>query len=180
MTGRVRLNLAVAALSWTVLSGLTTGPQGAVQEVQSLTQAKVSLPDAIRVAEQTAHGRAVSAVYELGSSSPPYYEVKVLHEDGRKLTRYELNPNTGKVNGTTDERPEQLFTHLRPSSIENAPISLSGAVETAEERAGGKATAASIERGADQVRYSIAIARLDGTTQDVKVNGSDGRVAAAD
>ncbi|HZO21180.1 MAG TPA: PepSY domain-containing protein [Steroidobacteraceae bacterium] len=178
MTGTVRPLIALTALLGTLLSGLTTGAEGVVQEAQSLTQAKVSLPDAIRLAEQSARGRAVSAAYELGSSSPPYYEIKVLHEAGRKLTRYDLNPNTGKVKGASDERIEPLFTHLRPSSVASARVSLSRAVETAEERAGGKATAAAIERGTEPLRYSIAIARLDGTTENVQVNGSDGTVAA--
>lgn len=179
---KVRGKYVIAAITfcWALATGSAVASESAVHQAQSLIQAKVSLTDAIRIAERDGNGHAISASYELRSGNPPYYEVKVLGQHGGKLTRYDLNPNTGKVNASSDERLEKVFTRLKPTSIENAPTSLSRAIETAEERAGGKATDATIDRDGSQVKYSVEIARLDGTTDKVKINGSDGKVASAD
>lgn len=144
-----------------------------------MDQAKVSLTEAIRIAESKGNGQATSAEYELKSGNPAYYEVKVLSNDGQKLTRYELSPSTGKVKEVSDEKFEKFFTRLKPTAIQNAPTSLTRAITTAETRAGGKAREAEIDRGGDQLIYSVEVVRLDGTSEKLKINGSDGKVAAA-
>jgi uncharacterized membrane protein YkoI len=103
----------------------------------------------------------------------------VLSSDGQKLTKYELSPDSGKVKDANDDKIDKLFTHLQPSAVQNAPTSLSRAIKTAEARAGGKAVDATIDRDGDQVQYTVKVVKLDGDSEKVKVNGSDGKVASA-
>lgn len=171
---------AAAAVSWAMVSGIAGASVLAVHEAQSLTQAKVSLADGIRLAEQLGNGHAVSASYEVPSSSPPFYAIHVLRGVGGQLTRYDLSPNTGKVQQAGDEHFDRLFGSLKPASIENVRTSLADAIQAAEARAGGKATDATIDRDGGQLNYKVDIARLDGSTQRVKVEGSDGTIAATE
>ena len=172
--------IAATAVSWAMLAGVAGASASSVHEVQSLTQAKVSLTEGIHFAEQHANGHAISASYEVPNGRPPYYLIEVLRGDGLNLTRCELSPNTGKVQPAGDQHLSRLSGRLKPAAVENAPTSLAGAVQRAEERAGGKATGATIEPDGDQVSYLIDIARLDGSTQSVEVNGADGAVAGTD
>lgn len=172
--------IAATAVLWAMLTRAVGASASSVHEVQSLTQAKVSLAEGIHLAEQHANGHAISASYEVPNGRPPYYLIEVLRGDGLNLTRYELSPNTGKVQPAGDQHLNQLFGRLKAAAVENAPTSLAGAVQRAEERAGGKATGATIDPAGDQVNYIIDIARLDGSTQSVEVNGADGTMAGTD
>jgi uncharacterized membrane protein YkoI len=147
---------------------------------QSLAGTKVSLLDAIRTAEKEGNGLAVGADYEFKGGNPPYYEVKVLSNDGDKLTRYELDPATGKVKDSSDAKLEKLLTRIKPVSLRNAQTPLTHAIRTAEERAHGRAYSADVDRDGDQVKYTVKVVRHDGTEEKVKVNGADGKVASAE
>ncbi|HVO46874.1 MAG TPA: PepSY domain-containing protein [Steroidobacteraceae bacterium] len=149
-------------------------------EAQAISRAKFSLSEAIHLAERQGNGQAISAEYEFNRGNRAYYEVKVLRDDGRKLTQYRLSPDTGRVQEASDEEFEKLFTRLKPASLQNAPTSLSRAISTAEARSGGKATEAEVDRDGDQVKYTVKVVKLDGTSEKVKVNGADGKVASAD
>ena len=172
----VLIATAVASL---LTIGAAQASDSARHEAESIANAKVSLTEAIRAAEKQGNGNAISAEYELKGGNPAYYEVKVLSPDGQKLTKYELSPATGKVKDASDEKIEKLFTRLQPTSIQNAPTSLTRAISTAEARAGGKAVDAAIDRDGDQVQYTIKVVKTDGDSEKVKVNGSDGKVASA-
>jgi uncharacterized membrane protein YkoI len=148
-------------------------------EAQGLEKAKISLSEAIRTAEKQGNGQAISAEYELKSSEAPYYEVKVLSNDGQKLTRYDLDAKTGEVKQTRNEKAEKLITWLKPTALQNAPTSLTRAIATAETRGGGKAREASVKSDGGQVRYDVEVVKADGTSEKFKVNGSDGKVASA-
>jgi uncharacterized membrane protein YkoI len=151
----------------------------ATRNEQAMSNANVSLTQAIKMAEQQGGGQAISAEYEPKGGTAGQYEIKVLSNDGKKLTKYMLDPNTGKVTEVENEPFEKVFTRIKPNSIQNAPTSLTRAITTAERRAGGKATDASVDRDGDQVKYTVKVAKADGTTEKVKVNGSDGKVASA-
>jgi uncharacterized membrane protein YkoI len=146
---------------------------------QSMASAKVSLTEAIRTAEKQGNGQAVSAEYEFEGGNPAHYEVKVLRSDGDKLTKYELSPSTGKVKDVSDAKLEKLFTRVKPESIRHAPTSLTHAITSAEQRAGGKAIEADVDRDGDQVQYTVKVVRSDGTIEKMKINGADGKVASA-
>lgn len=174
-----RSALVLAAIS-AVLAG--AGAQASDSDrhlAQALSHAKLSLTEAIRAAEKQGNGQAISAEYEFKGGDPAYYEVKVLRSDGEKLTRYDLNPDSGKIKEVSDEKFEKLFTRIKPTSIRNAPTSLTRAISTAEQRTGGRAESADVDRDGDQVQYTVKVVKLDGSSEKVKVNGADGKVASA-
>jgi len=171
--------LVAAAVSSVLAIATAQASDSAKHEAESISSAKVSLTDAIHMAEKQGNGQAISAEYEFKGGNPAYYEIKVLRNDGKKLTKYELSPSTGKVKEASNEEFEKVFTRIKPASIQNAPTSLSHAIMTAEERSGGKATDADVDRDGDQVQYTVKVVKLDGTSEKLKINGSDGKVASA-
>jgi uncharacterized membrane protein YkoI len=175
---KTRSTLVLAAASVLAL-GTAQASDSTRHEAQAMEKAKISLTEAIHIAERKANGQATSAEYEFKSGSPAYYEVKVLSNDGTKLTKYELNATSGAVKEVSDEKFEKLFTRIKPTAIQNAPTSLTRAISTAETRSGGKAREAEVNRDGDQLQYEIEVVKLDGTSEKMKINGSDGKVASA-
>jgi uncharacterized membrane protein YkoI len=149
-------------------------------DVQSVNNAKLSLTEAIEIAQKQGNGLAIDAELDVDRRSAAKYEVKVLSSDGKKLTEYHLDANTGKVTQANNEAFEKVFTRLKPQAIQAAPVTLARAISMAEQRASGKATEAEIERAGDQVHYEVTVAQADGKTQEIKVSGSDGKIALAD
>lgn len=176
MKTKSSLLLAVSAV---LALGAAQASDSARHEAQSMEKAKISLTEAIRIAEKQGSGQATSAAYEFKGGDAPYYEVKVLRNDGEKLTKYELSPSTGKVKEVSDEKFQKLFTRIKPASIRNAPTSLTRAIGAAETRSGGKAREAEVDRDGDQLMYEIEVVKLDGTSEKLKINGSDGKVASS-
>ncbi|MBV8742648.1 MAG: PepSY domain-containing protein [Sinobacteraceae bacterium] len=177
---RYQTALAVAA-AWGLLAcNAALADDSGRHIAQSLADTKVSLRDAIRTAEKEGNGLAVGADYEFKGGNPAFYEVKVLSNDGRKLTRYDINPATGKVKDSSDAKLEKLLTRIKPEAVRNAQTSLTRAITTAEERAHGRAYSADVDRDGDQVKYTVKVVRRDGTEEKVKINGADGKVASAE
>src|ERR1700760_2618163 len=152
---KLKSGLVLAAVSSVLAMGSAQASDSARHQAQSIEKAKISLTDAIRIAEKQGNGQATSAEYEFKRGNPAYYEVKVLRNDGEKLTKYELSPSTGTVKEVSDEKFEKLFTRIKPTAIQNAPTSLTRAITTAETRAGGKATDAEVNRDGDQLQYKV-------------------------
>jgi uncharacterized membrane protein YkoI len=176
---KLKSHLVLAAVTSVLAMGAAQASDSARHEAQAIAKAKISLTDAIKIAEKQGNGQATSAEYEFKNGNPAYYEVNVLSNDGQKLTKYELSPATGTVKEKSDEKFEKLFTRLKPTAIQNAPTSLTRAIATAETRSGGKATEAEISRGGDQLVYKVDVVKLDGTSEKLEINGSDGKVASA-
>ena len=176
---KINTVVMVAAVSSLLAMGAAQASDSARHEAQSMEKAKISLTEAIHIAEKEGNGLATSAEYELKGGNPAYYEVKVLSTDGQKLSKYEISPSTGKVKDVNDEKFEKLFTRIKPTAIQNAPTSLTRAISTAESRTGGKATEAEIDRDGDQVKYEVHVVKADGSSEKLKINGSDGKVASA-
>jgi uncharacterized membrane protein YkoI len=177
-SGPVRAALLLAGSSLLAM-GAAFASDSARHEAQAMENAKVSLTEAIHIAERQGNGQAISAEYEFKNGNPAYYEVKVLGNDGQKLTQYELDPNTGKVKEVKDEKFEKLFTRLKPTAIQHAPTSLTRAITTAETRSGGKAKEAEVNRDGDQLQYEVKVVKTDGSSETLKINGADGKVASA-
>ncbi len=176
---KTRSSLVLAAVSSVLALGAAQASDSTRHEAQAMEKATISLSEAIHIAEKQGNGQATSAEYEFKNGNPAYYEVKVLSNDGQKLTQYELSPSTGKVKKVSDEKFEKLFTRIKPTAIQNAPTSLTHAIGTAETRTGGKAREAEVNRDGDQLAYEVEVVKLDGTSEKVKINGSDGKVASA-
>ena len=151
----------------------------AAREDATLSNAKVSLNDAIGIAEKQGSGQAVMADYTGKKGTMGHYDIKVLSSDGSKLTKYRVSTATGKVTEASNEPFEKLFTRIKPDQLENAPTTLKSAIKTAEAQSGGKAVDADADRNGDAVRYVVKVAKADGTTEKVKVNGADGKIASA-
>jgi uncharacterized membrane protein YkoI len=149
------------------------------REDAMLSQAKVSMNQAITVAEEQGSGQAIDAGYIPNSGAMGIYDVKVLSMDGKKLLDFNINPDSGRVLKATRERVGKVFTRIKPADLENAQTPLKGAIKTAEARTGGKAVMADTDRHGDTVRYTVKVVMADGTTQTIKVNGADGKVASA-
>ena len=144
-----------------------------------LSHAKVSMNQAITVAEEQGSGQAIDAEYIPKSGTMGIYDVKVLSMDGKKLLDFNVNPENGRVLKATRERVEKVFTRIKPADLQNAPTPLKGAIKTAEAQTGGKAVMADTDRHGDTVRYTVKVVMADGTTKTIKVNGADGKVASA-
>ena len=83
-TGSVRAAMLLAASSLLAL-GAAQASDSARHEAQAMEKAKISLTQAIHMAERQGNGQAISAEYEFKNGDPAYYEVKVLRDDGQKI-----------------------------------------------------------------------------------------------
>src|SRR4030081_2654315 len=107
---------AVALTGAVLLFGaaMAQASQTAKHEAEELRRAKLSLIEAVIAAEKESGGKATSAAFEFKRGNPAYFEIKVLRTDGKKLTRYDLDPRTGQVQKTANEVLEKLLTRLTP------------------------------------------------------------------
>lgn len=149
------------------------------REEATLSHARVSMNQAITVSEEQGSGQAIDAEYIPKGGSLGMYDVKVLSMDGKKLLDFNINPENGRVLKATRERAGRVFTRIKPADLQSAQIPLKGAIKTAEAQTGGKAVRADIDRQGDSVRYTVKVAMADGTSQTIKVNGADGKLALA-
>jgi uncharacterized membrane protein YkoI len=172
---------AIAMLAALAMGFAVTASQAAdaAGEDATLSNAKVSLTQAVGIAEQQGSGKAIAADYMPKKGAMGHYDIKVLSSDGSKLTKYRVSPSTGKVTEASNEAFEKVFTRIKPDQLESAPTSLKSAIKTAESQADGKAVTADADRDGDTVRYTVKVAKADGTTTKVKINGADGKVASA-
>jgi len=170
-----------AALSTILTLGCaaTASHAGPGREAEMLSHAKVSMNQAITVAEEQGSGEAIDAAYIPKSGESGMYDVKVLSRDGKKLLDFNINPDNGRVLRATREHVQKVFTRIKPADLQNAQTPLKGAIKAAEAQTGGKAVMADTDRHGDTVQYTVKVAMADGTSQTIKVNGADGKVAMA-
>ena len=154
--------------------GANRAPAAENTKFQALGRATLSLTQAIERAEQQGDGKAIYAEFETDGNEKPRYEVKVLGRD--KLVTYTLDADSGKVLETDNDRLEKLFTLLEPDDIRGAPTTLAQAIGIAEQRSGGKAIEADVDRDSDAVSYDVTVAKSDGSERDLRVDGATGRV----
>jgi len=169
---------AVALASAVLLFGaaMAQASQSAKHEAEELRRVKLSLIEAVIAAEKESGGKATSAQFEFKRGNPAYFEIKVLSADGKKLTRYDLDPRTGQVQKTANEVLEKLVTRLTPDDLRRSPTILTHAIALAQEHSGGHARSADIDRKSDHLEYNIETVKLDGTSHKVKISGLDGTV----
>ena len=160
------------------------GPRGSgtshaghhAHDLRGQQAARVTLAQAIEAAEGRGQGRAIEAGFETRSGTG-HYEVTVLGDDG-KLTEHDVDAVSGQVTGSESRRLEGFFIRLRPADVQNARTTLRQAITLAEQRAGGRAAEAEVERDGDTVRYKITVADGD-RTREVRV-GADGQASVRD
>ncbi|HEY3784107.1 MAG TPA: PepSY domain-containing protein [Steroidobacteraceae bacterium] len=154
--------------------------QSAKHEAAELHRAKLSLIEAIIAAEKEGGGKAISAAFEFKRGNPAYFEVKVLSPDGGKLTRYELDPRSGKVRDTSNEALEKLVTRVTPEGLAHVSTTLIHAIALAEENSGGHAVSAEVEHESDHLAYSVETVKVNGTSQKTRIRAVDGKILSSD
>jgi uncharacterized membrane protein YkoI len=143
------------------------------EKVAALQAAKVPLSDAIGLAERASGGKVakIEIDREEGASA---YEVKALGTEGK--VRLLLDAATGKVlrNERKDASGKDRATL---SSLASAKTTLGQAVESAEQKAAGKAIAAGFEdqSGHGGAVFEVDVARGD-AVQRVWVDAASGKV----
>jgi uncharacterized membrane protein YkoI len=174
----LKSNIPVALTSAVVLlcSAMVHASQSAKHQAEELHRAKLSLIEAVIAAEKAGAGKATSAEFQFKRGNPAYFEVKVLSADGKKLTRYDLDPRTGTVKNTDNEPLEKLITRIAPDDLRHSPTTLTHAVALAQEHSGGHAVSADVDRKGDHLEYDIETVKVDGTSHKIKVSGADGTV----
>jgi len=148
------------------------------REHAMLSQARVSMNQAITVAEEQSGGQAIDANYRFKSGTPGMYEVKVLSMDGKKLLDFTINPQDGRALKATRRDAGKVFTRIGPADLLNAQTPLKGAIKAAEAQTGGKAVVADTDRHADTVRYTVKVVMADGRAESIEVDGASGKVAS--
>jgi uncharacterized membrane protein YkoI len=162
-----------------ILAGAAAAGADKADEVQALSSARLTLTDAIRLAEKEGNGKAVDAEIESAKAGQAQYAVEVLSSDGKKLTEYKLDADTGKILGTKNESIEKVFTRVKPHDLQTAQTSLAGAIRAAEQKTGGKVIDAETEGSGAKLQYDLKVAMADGKTEKVKIDGTTGKVASA-
>lgn len=173
---------AIALLTAMTVACATTAVSHAAdpaREEATLSHAKVSMNQAITVAEEQGSGQAIDAEYIPKSGAMGVYDVKVLSMDGKKLLDFNINAENGRVLKATRQRVGKVFTRIKPADLQKAQTPLKGAIKAAEAQTGGKTVMADTDRHGDTVRYTVKVAMADGKTQTINVNGADGKVASA-
>ena len=176
MKSKVTALLTAITVGCAVTASYATEP---ARENEMLSHARVSMNQAITVSEEQGSGQAIDAEYIPKSGTMGIYDVKVLSMDGKKLLDFNINAENGRVLKATREHVQKVFTRIKPKDLQSAQTPLKGAIKTAEAQTGGKAVMAGVDRHGDTVRYTVKIAMADGTTETIKVDGADGKVAAA-
>jgi uncharacterized membrane protein YkoI len=178
MNAKLRRRIALESAAMLLFAATVEASQTAKHEAQELQRLNLSLIEAIVTAEKDGGGKAMSAEFNFKRGNPAFFEVKVLSADGRKLTRYDLNPHTGKVQDTHNEVLEKLLSRLTPESLHRASTTLTHAIAIAQEQSGGRARSADIDRKDDHLEYDIETVRLDGTFHKMRVSATEGTVIA--
>jgi uncharacterized membrane protein YkoI len=176
MNPKSRRAVVLANVMLMLGSAAAQASQSAKHEAEELRRVKLSLIEAVIAAEKDSGGKATSAEFEFKRGNPAYFEVKVLSADGKKLTRYELDPRTGTVQKTDNETLEKLVMRLTPEELRRSPTTLTHAIALAQEHSGGHARSADIDRKSDHLEYDIETVKLDGTSHQVKISAVDGTV----
>jgi uncharacterized membrane protein YkoI len=172
--------LAVAAVAAVFALGTAQAAQTAKQDLAEMSKAKVTLTDAMRLAEHEANGRATEAKFKPSGkgNTAGAYEVKVLSNNGDKLMGYTVDAASGHITSAGNEPFEKVFTHLTAAEIAGVQTTLSSAIGMAEQKTGGRAIDAEVSRKGEHVRYDIEVAKDDGTTSHMRIDGATGHLAS--
>ncbi len=167
---------AIAGALVFVAAGMAVSA-GDKKDAQAASDSKISLTEAIHTAEKAGGGKAVDAEMEGSKGGHARYTVEVLSSDGKKLTEYTINANTGKVEKTDNEPLEKLVTRVKPDDLQSTQTTLTAAIREAEQQTGGKVIDAETGASDGALHYELKVAMADGNTDKVKVDGSTGKIA---
>jgi uncharacterized membrane protein YkoI len=146
----------------------------------AISQANVKLTDAIATAEQrSGGGHVVKADFKVEGKGAGYYDIRVLGANN-SIADYRIDGVTGKVLRATRVSDHGEVNGIDPEALRHVQTSLGSAITAAEQTSGGKVIGVETEHGGGQILYSMRVARADGSTEKVTVNGSNGKVASVE
>jgi uncharacterized membrane protein YkoI len=176
MNVKPKLSIALMAAAVLLFTVPVQASQSAKHEAEELRRLNLSLIEAIIAAEKEGGGKATSAEFQFKRGNPAFFEIKVLSADGKKLTRYDLDSRTGKVQDTHNELLEKLVSRITPDSLRRT--STTHAIALAQEHSGGRARSADVDRKDERLEYNIETVKLDGALHKMRVSATEGTVIA--
>lgn len=145
-------------------------------EAVAAYQSKISLEQAIAIAQQTNQGDLVSAEFDLdddhGSAATGEYEVKFV--SGNNEVELKIDANTGKVLSTEQEQmdDEDIVDY---TVMKQSKVSLTQAMQIAKQKFNGKVIEAEFDLEQNKPVYEIEIA--NGTqVQKIVIDASSGTI----
>jgi len=171
-----KLSFGIIVGATLLSSAMAQASQSAKHEAQELRRSKLSLIEAIIAAEKQDGGKSTSAEFVFKRGNPAFFAVTVLSADGKKLTKYDLDPKTGRVGDTHNEVLEKLLTRISPDTLRLTPTTLSHAIAIAQQSSGGHAMSADADRHGDHLEYTVETVNIDGTSHHIKIDSSSGMV----
>jgi uncharacterized membrane protein YkoI len=151
-------------------SGKSTDDEA--REIEAVRAAPVSLPQAIATAEKQSNGRAVSAEAEENGSGV-LYEVTTIA--GEKIVEFQIDPQTGNVVKTEDERVQGDDADEYAGAAQ-LTTTLAAAIASAEQATGGKAIEAGLDDEDGKALYEVELAAADGMIRKAYVDTASGKV----
>lgn len=152
-----------------------------VFESKRFETAKVSLLQAIEIAERESKGKAFKAELDI-EHGRVVWEIKLLTSLG--LLEYEIDTESGRVSKIEDERVRgRLYSFIKGVSlkdIDGAKSSVAEAIALAERQTSAKAIELEIEREYERVgrlEYEITL-RSAGSRHRVRVDAESGQVVS--
>jgi uncharacterized membrane protein YkoI len=173
--------VGIALLTGIAITGAATAAWAqSAGQITAFATAKLSLVQAIDVAERQLSGKAVEAEFETERDSGRYH-VQV-SKDG-EVTWYWVDAGSGQV--TKSGRQGQVETAVQvlggdtvnQAVLDASKTTLVQASDAAEQRIGGKAMRAEVEQERGRLRYGIWVLKGE-DRKKVEVDASDGAVKA--
>jgi uncharacterized membrane protein YkoI len=167
----------VGAMTLIMASATAFADDDARRDFEAVSSAKLSLTEAIAIAEEKGNGKAVEADVDSNRSGQAFYAIDVLSHDGQKLTEYTLDASTGEIIEQENEHVGKFIERVRLDDVRNAQTSLSAAIRAAERQTNGKVVDAEIA-GFKNMRYELDVATADGKVQEIFIDATTGKVAS--
>ena len=178
---RYLLVTVLALLVGLSLAAPSIADEDEIFEFKRLDTIKISLGQAIEIAERDGKGKAVKAEFDI-EHDHALWEIKIF--SGVALREYEIDTESGQIAKVEDERVEQrLYSTVmaaRFKGIEAAKTSAIEAVTVAEQQTAAKAIFLEVEREygrAGQFEYEI-ILRSEDKRLWVRIDAATGHIVS--
>jgi uncharacterized membrane protein YkoI len=150
-------------------------------EMRQAEQVKLTVTDAIALAEQHAGGKVVQASLLLRGGNASYTVVALPHVG--EVWRGNVDANSGtlineRVTPLKDAAATDQVDPTKAKLVEQARLPLPQAVEQAEAKSGGRVFDASLENANGRPVYQMQVARGD-DVEDLVVDPADGAMTPA-
>jgi uncharacterized membrane protein YkoI len=145
------------------------------QEIKAFSNVRISLRDAITIAEKRAVGSKVVDVSFDGLSDRLAYRVKTYHRD--KISECTIDASTGEIIGAEIEAPVATLDFkdkVELAGFRAAGIDLFDVVPIAEQYASGKAVSAGLETEDGKLTFLVVVV-TDGSLEEISVRPNEAK-----